>query len=107
MGRRYTIEEYVPIIQTLNKNYPNILLGTQFMVGFPSESEQDHHQSEEVLKKALFDSIEVYRFSRRLGTLAAKMDLQIQENIKTSRYIRLLVMSLLNIFRRKFTRLYS
>ena len=106
MGRRYTTEELIPIIQDLNRSHPSILINTQFMVGFPTESKQDHRQSERVLKECLFDMVEVYKFSGRLGTPAAKMNGQIPENTKTTRYLRLLATSMLNIIRRNITRLY-
>jgi tRNA A37 methylthiotransferase MiaB len=99
MGRGYTIEEYRRCIQDLNRKYPNILLSTQVMVGFPTEKKQDFQQSEEILKELRFDEIEIYKYSSRLGTRAAKMNDQVPEYIKEYRFLRLLLASALNIRR--------
>jgi threonylcarbamoyladenosine tRNA methylthiotransferase CDKAL1 len=99
MGRGYTIEEYRRCIQDLNRKYPNILLSTQVMVGFPTEKKQDFQQSEKILKELRFDEIEIYKYSSRLGTRAAKMNDQVPEYIKEYRFLRLLLASALNIRR--------
>lgn len=89
MGRGYTIEEYKRCFQDLSRKYPNILLGTQVMVGFPAETEQDFQRSERILKEIKFDRVGVYRYSSRSGTPAAKMDGQVSEYIKMYRFLRL------------------
>jgi len=99
MGRGYTIEEYRRCIQDLNRKHPNILLSTQVMVGFPTEKKQDFQQSEEILKELRFDEVEIYKYSSRLGTRAAKMNDQVPEYIKEYRFLRLLLASALNIRR--------
>ena len=91
MGRRYTIEEYRRCIQDLNRKHPNILLSTQVIVGFPTEQKQDFQQSEKILKELLFDEVEVYKYSPRHGTRAAKMNDQVPEYIKEYRFLRLLL----------------
>ena len=99
MGRRYTIEEYRRCIQDLNSKHPNILLSTQVMVGFPTEKKQDFKQSEKTLKELMFNEIEVYKYSSRVGTPAAKMNDKVPEYIKEYRFLRLLLVSALNIRR--------
>jgi threonylcarbamoyladenosine tRNA methylthiotransferase CDKAL1 len=99
MGRRYTIEKYRRCIQDLNRNHPNILLSTQVLVGFPTEKKQDFQQSEEILKELRFDEVELYKYSPRRGTRAAKMNDQVPEYTKEYRFLRLLLASALNIRR--------
>jgi tRNA A37 methylthiotransferase MiaB len=101
MGRRYTIEEYKRCIQDLNRKHPNISLSTQVMVGFPTEKKQDFQQSEKILKELRFDEIEVYKYSPRLGTPAAKMNDQVPEYTKEYRFLRLMLASALNIRRER------
>jgi threonylcarbamoyladenosine tRNA methylthiotransferase CDKAL1 len=99
MGRRYTIEEYRRCIQDLNRKHPNILLSTQVMVGFPTEKKQDFQQSEKILKELRFDEVELYKYSPRRGTRAAKMSDQVPKYIKEYRFLRLLLVSALNVRR--------
>jgi tRNA A37 methylthiotransferase MiaB len=95
MGRRYTIEEYKRCFQDLNREYPDILLSTQVMAGFPTETEQDFQRSERILKEIRFDKVEVYRYSSRSGTSAAKLDGHVSEYIKLYRFLRLFFVSTL------------
>ncbi|MHA1827293.1 MAG: radical SAM protein [Candidatus Heimdallarchaeaceae archaeon] len=63
MRRRYKIEDFVRCIRILNKDYPNIYLKTQIMVGFPTETEEDFQKSKRLLNDLRFDFVEVYPFS--------------------------------------------
>lgn len=105
MGRKYKIEDFEKCIRTLNKEYPNILLRTQIMVGFPTETEQDFKKSMQLLDRLEFDWIELYRYSKRPGTIAAIMKSQVSEKIKVTRYLKLLIKFLLHHPLRKITRM--
>lgn len=94
MGRKYKIEDFNKSIQTINKEYPHILLRTQIMVGFPTETEQDFQKSMQLLDELTFDWVEVYKFSPRRRTIAATMNGQIPEEIKDARLRKLLVKSI-------------
>jgi len=89
MRRRYKIQDFKKCIKTLNKEYPNILLRTQLMVGFPTETEEDFRESMRLLDELKFDWAEVYKFSPRRGTLAATMTGQVPEKTKEARFQRL------------------
>lgn len=85
MHRKYKIQDFKRCIQILNKEYPSIFLRTQLMVGFPTETEEDFRKTMGLLDELKFDWVEVYGFSPRPGTLAARMDGQVPDKIKEAR----------------------
>ena len=89
MRRRYKIQDFKKSIRILNKEYPNILLRTQLIVGFPTETEEDFQMSLLLLDELKFDWIEVYKFSTRRGTSAATMTGQVPEKTKAARFRQL------------------
>ena len=85
MNRRYTKEEYLEKIRKVKEKIPNIALTTDVIVGFPTETNEDFEETLDVLRKARFDQIFSFIYSKREGTPAAKMDFvlpqeQIHEN---------------------------
>ena len=58
---------------------------TDVIVGFPQETEEDFHQTEEFVKKVQFAELHVFKYSKRDGTAAAKMTGQVDENVKAER----------------------
>jgi len=91
MGRKYKVEDFIKCIKNLNCEYPNILLKTQIIVGFPTETDEDFKKSIQLLDNVKFNWVELYNYSKRPGTLAAKMDGQIPDEVKFIRYLRLLL----------------
>lgn len=89
MGRRYTIQDFKKCIKALNKDYPQIFLRTQLLVGFPTETDYDFRQSLDLLDELAFDWVEVYPYSPRKGTVAAGLDGQISEKTKRVRLYQL------------------
>jgi tRNA A37 methylthiotransferase MiaB len=95
MRRRYRIEEFKRCIKAINEEFSDIFLRTQLIVGFPTETDEDFEKSVGLLHDLRFDWVEVYKFSPRLGTTAAKMANQIPEKTKEDRYRRLLLKALM------------
>ena len=56
MNRYYSIEDTMDVVLRLRK-YPDIIIATQFMVGFPTETEQDYRQTEALAGKGCFDNV--------------------------------------------------
>lgn len=104
MRREYEVEDYKARIKIINKNYPKIILRTQIMVGFPTETKEDFAKSMDLISELAFDWIEVYRFSRRKTTVADKMEGQIDDEIKYKRYYKLLRKAIYLNIRRSATR---
>jgi tRNA A37 methylthiotransferase MiaB len=89
MRRRCKIQDFKNCIRILNKESPNILLRTQLIVGFPTETREDFRMSLHLLDELEFDWVEVYKFSPRRGTPAATMAGQVPKKIKTTRFRQL------------------
>ena len=62
------------------------LLHFDGLVGFPQETDEDHRESVDFVKKIGFSRVHVFRYSRRNGTKAAQMTGQVPENIKSERW---------------------
>ena len=85
MRRTYTTNEYLEGCELLRKYFQHPALTTDVIVGFPQETEDEFIQTKEFLKKINFYEVHLFKYSKRQGTLAAKMDGQIQEIEKTRR----------------------
>jgi tRNA A37 methylthiotransferase MiaB len=91
MGRNYTAEEWREHMIKINERYPNIKLSTHFMVGFPSETDEDFNATLNLLNYPLFlDDIYIFKFSRRPHVYASLLPKQIPEETKELRRKKLL-----------------
>jgi tRNA A37 methylthiotransferase MiaB len=101
MNRGYRIDPYKEAIRLLNKEFPGIQLSTQLMVGFPTETEDEFHDTCRLLDELRFDYVEVYIFQPRPGTRAAEMEGQIDPRISEKRCYKLLIKSMFKDIPRK------
>ena len=85
MGRRYTKESYLELYNLLRSSIPNVSITTDIIVGFPNESDQDFHDTLDVVNKCKFDSAFTFIFSPREGTPASKMKDNVSLEIKNQR----------------------
>ena len=85
MNRRYTAEEYYGKCELLRKYFDHPALTTDVIVGFPQESEEEFDITKRFLEKVNFYETHIFKYSRRKGTRADRMDGQIPEEIKTQR----------------------
>ncbi|WP_164174427.1 tRNA (N(6)-L-threonylcarbamoyladenosine(37)-C(2))-methylthiotransferase MtaB [Ruminococcus flavefaciens] len=86
MNRKYTAEEYLALTERIRSIFPDCSFTTDVMVGFPQETEADHAESVEFIRRVGFAKVHVFRYSRRKGTRADKMDGQVPESVKTLRW---------------------
>ena len=93
MNRRYTVEEFEKGIELIRKNYPNISLTTDIIVGFPGETKEEFAKTYEFLKRIDFYKMHVFKYSPRKGTKAAVMPNQIPGEIKEERSRKLIELS--------------
>jgi tRNA-2-methylthio-N6-dimethylallyladenosine synthase len=70
MNRPYTIEQYFALVNYARKKIKNVAITTDYIVGFPSETQNDFKQAITNLKKIKFADINVFCYSRRKKTLA-------------------------------------
>jgi threonylcarbamoyladenosine tRNA methylthiotransferase MtaB len=85
MHRHYTREDFMGIVDKFRAIVPNFNVTTDIIVGLPGETDEDFADTLEVAKKICFGHIHAFKYSRRSGTLADKMDNQIDEKIKNQR----------------------
>ena len=85
MNRRYTTGEYFRTTQILRKYYSDPAITTDVIVGFPGESEEEFHATQEFVSKVQFYEMHIFKYSRRQGTVAADMENQLTEVQKARR----------------------
>ncbi len=74
MRRQHSVAEYVEVVETFDDYLDEWTLSTDFVVGFPTETDHDHEQSLALLRETRPEKINITRFSKRPGTDAAAMD---------------------------------
>ncbi len=89
MNRRHGRREYLDIIARVRAARPDIAVSSDFIVGFPGETEDDLKASLDLIEEVKFAQAFSFKYSPRPGTPAAEMDGQIPEAVKTERLIRL------------------
>jgi tRNA-2-methylthio-N6-dimethylallyladenosine synthase len=89
MRRTYDRERYLRLVETLRAAVPDLALGTDIIVGFPGETEDDFAQTLEVVEEVRYDSAYTFIYSPRAGTEAAAMSDQVPDEDKHDRLERL------------------
>lgn len=89
MKRGYTILEYKSVVRKLRAARPDLSLSTDFIVGFPGETEADFEATMKLIDELKFDASFSFVFSRRPGTPAAEMHDDTPEKLKLERLARL------------------
>jgi tRNA-2-methylthio-N6-dimethylallyladenosine synthase len=89
MRRTYTRERYIALAERMRSAIADLAFGTDIIVGFPGETEDDFRETLEVVEKVGFDSAFTFIYSPRQGTEAAAMPDQVPEEIKHERLERL------------------
>lgn len=90
MGRRTNKESIINKIDTLRNTIPGITLRTSLIVGFPGETEEDFNELVEFLKDYKLENVGVFAYSQEEDTPAAKMDCQVNEDLKKERQKKLM-----------------
>ncbi|MBA4348513.1 MAG: 30S ribosomal protein S12 methylthiotransferase RimO [Thermodesulfovibrio sp.] len=86
MGRRGTRKEYIKLIRNIRRTIPGIVLRTTFIVGFPTETEEDFDGLVDFIEDVRFDRLGVFKYSREEGTPAGKLKGQIPGKVKERRF---------------------
>lgn len=89
MNRPYSLELYIGIIEKLRAARPDIQISSDFIVGFPGESDDDFNQTVEIAKRIGYINSYSFKYSPRPHTAAAIMPNQIPEQIKAARLAQL------------------
>ena len=90
MHRIYTIEEYFEKVALLREIVPDVSLGTDIIVGFPTETDAQFEETYEAMKKIRFSLAFIFAYSPRKGTPAKRWKDDVPESVKEERLQRLL-----------------
>ena len=90
MHRGYTRERYLGIIEKLRAAKPDIGVSTDFIVGFPGETEDDFKETLSLAREVEFDQAYIFKYSQRRDTPAAALPDQVPQKVREERNQRLL-----------------
>lgn len=90
MNRGYTVEHYKQTVQKLRNAVPDVILSSDFIVGFPGETQEDFDKTKELVAQMQYEQIFAYMYSKRNGTEAAAMENQVPYETKNARVNELL-----------------
>ncbi len=74
MNRRYTIEDFIKIVEKIKKNFTLSSISTDIIVGFKGESEEEFNTTVGNLKKIQFSFMHIFPYSERTGTVATRLN---------------------------------
>jgi MiaB-like tRNA modifying enzyme len=89
MQRGYHVDDFYEMVGRFRAEVPGITLSTDIIVGFPTETESEFLESQELLKRARPDVVNISRFGARNGTKAAVMDGQVNSQTSKDRSMRM------------------
>ena len=72
MLRDHTLDDFWEVVETFRSHYPEMMITTDIITGFPGETDEDHQATINLLSRLLPDLVNITRFSPRTGTPAAK-----------------------------------
>jgi threonylcarbamoyladenosine tRNA methylthiotransferase MtaB len=93
MRRKYTMEFFGERLDRLKEALPGLAVTSDVIVGFPGETEEEFMETYNFIKDHKFSELHVFPYSKRTGTPAARMDDQVDEEVKNERVHRLIALS--------------
>ncbi|MBR2570067.1 MAG: tRNA (N(6)-L-threonylcarbamoyladenosine(37)-C(2))-methylthiotransferase MtaB [Paenibacillus sp.] len=93
MRRKYTAEEFADKIARIREAMPDVAITTDVIVGFPGETDDHFKEGYDFMKKVGFSEMHVFPYSKRTGTPAARMEDQVDEEVKHARVHELIELS--------------
>lgn len=90
MNRKYTTSEYLEGCRCIRNIFPNAAITTDIIVGFPGETETEFNTTLSFAREVGFAEIHVFKYSKRQGTVAAAMENQVDDLLKTERSSKLI-----------------
>lgn len=85
MNRKHKAQDYIDIIERLRKARPDIAFSSDFIVGFPGETDEDHQATIDLVKRVEYASCYSFKYSPRPGTPGAVMPGVVPEKLKNQR----------------------
>jgi threonylcarbamoyladenosine tRNA methylthiotransferase MtaB len=93
MRRKYTMEFFGERLDRLKEALPGLAVTSDVIVGFPGETEEEFMETYNFINNHKFSELHVFPYSKRTGTPAARMDEQVDEEVKNDRVHRLISLS--------------
>lgn len=90
MNRKTSKEKIENLLEKIRNKIPNVTLRTSLIVGFPGETEEQFGELLEFVKKAKFDKLGTFMYSKEEGTPASRLPEQIHGNTKKARYNKIM-----------------
>jgi len=92
MKRRYDSATYRALVARLRERVPGLALSSDFIVGFPGETERDFQDTLDLISRVRFESVFAFRYSPRPGTASARWgrDQEVPDDVSADRLSRLL-----------------
>ena len=90
MNRRYTHEAYMEKINEIKAKIPDVQFSSDIIVGFPGETEEDFMDTMKLVEEVRYQQLFMFIYSKRKGTVAEKMDNQVDIKVKKERLSRLI-----------------
>lgn len=90
MNRKYTVEWYLGRIKKARECIPDVEFSSDIIVGFPGETEEDFLKTMELAKTVRYEQMFMFIYSKRKGTVAEKMENQVELAVKKERLRRLI-----------------
>jgi len=90
MNRKYTRDDYLKKIDLLKKTCPNICITSDFIVGFPGETQKDFEDTLSLIREVKYDSLFAFQYSDRTIAPASRYQQKVDESIKRERLVELL-----------------
>ncbi|MGP4065040.1 tRNA (N(6)-L-threonylcarbamoyladenosine(37)-C(2))-methylthiotransferase MtaB [Oceanobacillus sp. M65] len=93
MRRKYSSDFYKEKVMKIRKALPGLAITSDVIVGFPGETDEEFQETYAFIKEIGYSELHVFPFSRRTGTPAARMDIQVEEDVKNDRVHKLIELS--------------
>lgn len=85
MNRKYDTKIFKEKVNLIREVFPNAGLTTDIIVGFPTETEENHEETKDFVKEIKFAKTHLFKYSKRDGTKAASMKPEVDGNVKKER----------------------
>ncbi|MEN2765941.1 tRNA (N(6)-L-threonylcarbamoyladenosine(37)-C(2))-methylthiotransferase MtaB [Ornithinibacillus xuwenensis] len=93
MRRKYSSDYYYQKVEKIRKALPDLAITSDVIVGFPGETAEEFQETYDFIKKVGYSELHVFPFSRRTGTPAARMENQVDDDVKNERVQKLIDLS--------------
>lgn len=93
MRRKYSSSYYKEKVMNLKKALPGLAITSDVIVGFPGETNEEFQETYDFIKEIGFSELHVFPYSRRTGTPAARMENQVDDEVKNNRVHQLIELS--------------